>query len=64
MYLGVKTKSNMQQPKKHVFLVNKWEIYIQEDHDGPEIAHLYKGLWAKANFKPGAFIWTILLDTN
>jgi hypothetical protein len=23
----------------------------QEGHDGPEIAHLYIGPWAKANFK-------------
>jgi hypothetical protein len=28
----------------------------QEGHDGPGIAHLYIGPWAKANFKPGAFI--------
>jgi hypothetical protein len=28
----------------------------QEGHDGPEIAHLYIGPWANANFKPGTFI--------
>jgi hypothetical protein len=30
--------------------------YKQDDHDGPEIAHLYIGPWANANFKPGTFI--------
>jgi hypothetical protein len=25
----------------------------QEGHDGPEIAHLFIGPWAKGNFKPG-----------
>jgi hypothetical protein len=29
--------------------------YKQEDHDGPEIAHLYIGHWGGANFNPGAF---------
>jgi hypothetical protein len=28
----------------------------QEGYDGPEIANLYIGPWAKANLKPGAFI--------
>jgi hypothetical protein len=30
-------------------------IYKQEGHDGPEIAHLYIGPWANANFKPGTW---------
>jgi hypothetical protein len=29
----------------------------QEGHDGPVIAHLYIGPWAKANFKPGTFFY-------
>jgi hypothetical protein len=39
-------------------------IIIQEGHDGPEIAHLYIGPRGGANFKPGAFIWTNLVDPH
>jgi hypothetical protein len=38
-------------PKSISAYINK-----QEGHDGPEIAHLYIGNWAKVNLKPGAFI--------
>jgi hypothetical protein len=38
------------------FSIQKYiKLIKQEDHDGPEIAHLYIGPWANANFKPGAF---------
>jgi hypothetical protein len=33
-------------------------------HDGPEFAHLYIGPRSRANFNPGAYIWTNLVDTN
>jgi hypothetical protein len=38
-------------------------IYIQEGHNGPEIAHLYKGPWGVANFNQWAFL-TNLVDTH
>jgi hypothetical protein len=38
------------------FYIASRVTHKQEGHDGPEIAHLYIGPWAKANFKTGAFI--------
>jgi hypothetical protein len=37
----------------------------QEDHDGPEVAHLYKGPpTLQGLFNPRAFICTNLVDTH
>jgi hypothetical protein len=39
-------------------------IIKQEGHDGPEVAHLYKGTRSGASLNPRAFIWTNLEDTH
>jgi hypothetical protein len=50
--------------------IRGYEAYIsqirrkQEGHDGPEVAHLYKGPQSGASLNPRAFIRTNLEDTR